>query len=48
MFSLANFTCQMILVHELHSYSLNRVLCHVCAYTYILYMTIYFQLVEYH
>jgi hypothetical protein len=48
-FSLANLTCHEILVHELHSYSINRVLCHVCAYTsYILYMTIYCQLVEYH
>jgi hypothetical protein len=49
MFSLANLTCHAILVHEFHSYSLNRVLCHVCAYTsYILHMTIYCQLVEYH
>lgn len=49
MFSLANFTCQKILVPEFHSYSLNKVLRHVCAYaSYILYMTAYCQLVEYH
>jgi hypothetical protein len=49
MFSLAYFTSHATLVHEFYSYSLNRVLCHVCAHTfYILYMINFCQLVEYH
>jgi hypothetical protein len=49
MFSLTIFTSRAALVHGFHSHYLNTNLCYVCTYTsYILYMTILYQLVEYH
>jgi hypothetical protein len=49
MFSLTFFISHETLVHGFHSHYLNKILCYVCVYTsYILYMTIFCQLVEYH